>query len=212
MLSTVTNSQLKDINKMSAGKITTKTSFTFLPLTPAKWNDFEILFGERGACGGCWCMSWRLKSAEFEKNKGTGNKELMRKIVKSGEVPGILAYSENEPVGWCAIAPREVYTRLENSRVLKPIDEKSVWSVSCLFIKKNYRRKGLSIQLLKAAVEYCRSQGGHIVEAYPVIPYSEKMPDAFAWTGILSSYQKAGFREAARRSEARPIMRYYLEK
>lgn len=196
---------------MGPAKIKTTEIFTFLPLTEKLWNDFEILFGERGACGGCWCMTWRLKSADFEKNKGKGNKALMREIVNSGETPGIIAFHNNEAVGWCAIAPREKYIRLENSRVLKRIDEKSVWSVSCLFIKKTYRRKGLSVKLLKAAVDFCKSHGGRIIEAYPVIPYSEKMPAAFAWTGILSSYEKAGFKEAARRSAPRPIMRYYIK-
>jgi len=188
-----------------------KKVFTFFPLTEDRWGDFENLFGERGACGGCWCMTWRLKSSEFEKNKGHGNKKLMKKIVTSGEIPGILAYDGREPVGWCAAAPRETYVRLENSRVLKPIDNKPVWSVSCLFIRKSYRRKGLSVQLLRAIVQHCKSLGATIIEAYPVIPYNEKMPDAFAWTGILSSYIKAGFQEAERRSESRPIMRYHLE-
>lgn len=187
-------------------------AITFQPLTEERWDDFTELFGERGACGGCWCMTWRLKSSEFEKNKGSGNKQLMRKLVKSGNIPGILAYENDEPVGWCAVAPREEYIRLEKSRVLKRIDEKPVWSVSCLFIKKTHRRKRLSEKLLKAAIDFCKSKGAKIVEAYPVIPYSGKMPDVFAWTGILSTYERAGFSEAARISQSRPIMRFYLEK
>lgn len=187
-------------------------SIKFVPLTEKYWDDFEKLFGERGACGGCWCMSWRLRSSEFQKNKGEGNKNLIHEIIKSGEVPGILAFNKKEAVGWCAVAPREVYIRLENSRVLKRIDEKPVWSISCLFIRKDFRRKGLSTALLNAAIDYCHKKGVDVLEAYPVIPYSAKMPDAFAWTGILSAYEKAGFKQAARPSQARPIMRYYLRK
>jgi len=113
----------------------------FEPLTRENWDDFETLFGERGACGGCWCMWWRLKRFEFEKNKGKRNKEAMKNIVNSGEIPGLLAYSNGKTVGWCSIAPRERYPSLERSRVLKRIDDKPVWSVVCFFIDKRYRSK-----------------------------------------------------------------------
>ena len=74
----------------------------FLPLEKSRWKDFEQLFGERGACGGCWCMAWRLKSSDFENQKGDKNKKAMRKIVNNKEVPGILAYYKKRPIGWCA--------------------------------------------------------------------------------------------------------------
>lgn len=181
----------------------------FHPVTPGRWDDMVKLFGERGACGGCWCMSWRLKKADFERQKGTANKRAMKKIVMSGNVPGILAYLDSEPIGWISVAPREQFPRLERSRNLKPVDDKQVWSVVCLFIAKPYRARGVSIALLKAAVEYVRKQGGNIVEGYPVEP-NDKWPDAFAWTGITSAFVKAGFKDVLRRSPTRPIMRRYL--
>ncbi len=182
----------------------------FYPLDRSRWKDFENLFGEKGACGGCWCMAWRLKNSEFEKQKGNANKKMMKKIVYSNEVPGILAYYEKEPIGWCSVSPREKFVRLENSRVLKRIDDKQVWSVSCLFIDKKYRRKGVSTELLKAAVKHCKSKGAEIVEAYPTVPYNENIPAAFAWTGIPSAFENAGFKEVERRSKTRPIMRYFI--
>ena len=84
----------------------------FHPVTPERWSDFETLFGERGACGGCWCMWWRLKRSEFEKQKGEGNKRAMKKIITSGEVPGVLAYKDGQPVAWCSVGPREVFSAL----------------------------------------------------------------------------------------------------
>ena len=135
----------------------------------------------------------------------------MKKLVNSNSEPGILAYFKNEPVGWCAIAPRENYIRLENSRVLKRIDEEVVWSVPCFFIKKEFRRKGLSTELLKAAIEFGKSKGIKIIEGYPTEPYSKNIPAAFAWTGIPFSFLKAGFKEVIRRSKTRPIMRYYIK-
>jgi len=186
------------------------SKLTFHPLTPARWGDFEKLFGERGACGGCWCMSWRLARADFERQKGAKNKRAMKSLTAKGEQVGIIAYHSGTPVGWCAVAPRENYVRLESARVLKPIDDQPVWSIPCFFIAKDFRRKGLSVEMLKGVIAYCKKNGVKILEAYPIIPYTSNMPAAFAWTGILSSFKKAGFVEEKRWSKARPIVRYYL--
>ncbi|MBI3195630.1 MAG: GNAT family N-acetyltransferase, partial [Ignavibacteriae bacterium] len=80
---------------------------TFKPLEEKTWNDFVELFGERGACGGCWCMAWRQTSVEYAQNKGETNKRAMKKLVGKDEQLGILAYHEGKPMGWCAIAPRD---------------------------------------------------------------------------------------------------------
>lgn len=188
----------------------TKSGFTFFSLTPGRWNDFEQLFGERGACGGCWCMTWRVKKAVFDKQKGAGNKKAMQKIVTKGREPGIIAYYRGKPIGWCAVAPREEFIRLEGSRILAPVDDRKVWSITCFFISKEFRRQGLSSELLKGVIKYCRKKKIKILEAYPAEPYAENIPAAFAWTGIPSAFLKAGFEEVARRSKTRPIMRYYL--
>lgn len=179
------------------------------PLTSDRWNDFEQLFGKNGACGGCWCMLWRLSRKQFESQKGDGNRRAMKTLVESGDIPGLLGYLGGQPVGWCAIAPREHYPALNRSRVLKPVDDQPCWSVSCLFVHREYRKKGVSIQLLRAAVNYVRGKGGEILEGYPVEPKGDKpIPPAFAWTGIAKAYEAAGFREVARGSPTRPIMRY----
>jgi len=187
-----------------------KSRLVCLPLTPDRWDDFESLFGERGACGGCWCTYWRQPRSAFNANKGAGNRRLMLRIVNDGPPPGILGYLDGEPVGWCAIAPREEYSALTRSRILQPVDDKPVWSVSCLFVRKDQRMKGLSVQLLRAAVEYVKHQGGTVVEGYPVEPKTDTMPAAFAWTGLAAAFVAAGFREVARRSDTRPIMRYEI--
>ncbi len=183
----------------------------FYPLTMERWADLEDLFGPRGATGGCWCMWWRLTHSEFERQKGEGNRQAMRAIVESGEIPGLLAYAGGKAVAWCAVAPRDQLPRLKRSRILKPVDETPVWSIVCFFVKKGYRRKGITQQLLRAAVEYVKQQGGKVVEGYPVEPRKERMPDVFAYTGLASAFKKAGFTEVLRRSETRPIMRFYIE-
>lgn len=188
-----------------------KPKLAFFPLTKDRWSDFETLFGERGACGGCWCMLWRLTRKEFESQKGEGNRRAMKALVQSGQIPGIMAYSQGQPVAWSSVAPREHFPALRRSRILKPLDEVPVWSITCLFVEKQYRRTGISTRMIAAAVEHVKKQGGSVVEAYPVEPRKDKMPDVFAWTGLASAYITAGFVECARRSQTRPIMRYLIE-
>jgi GNAT superfamily N-acetyltransferase len=185
-------------------------SLSFHPLTSERWKDFETLFGERGACGGCWCMYWRLKRSEYNNLKGEGNKKAIKKIIMTDDVPGILAYDNHEPIGWCAVSPRPKYSALERSRVLQPVDDKPVWSVVCFFVAKPYRKKGVTIKLLDAAVKHAKKNGAKIVEGYPVEPKKGEIPDVFAYTGLSEAFLKAGFKEVLRRSETRPIMRYYL--
>ena len=152
-------------------------------------------------------MWWRLRRSEYEKKKGATNKRTFRKIVTSGAPTGVLAYAAGKPVAWCAVAPREDYPVLSRSRVLQPVDEQPVWSVTCFYVPKEFRRSGLTAKLLEAAVKYARKQGAKIVEGYPQDPKSGQMADAFAWTGLASAFRKAGFQEVARRSAGRPIMR-----
>lgn len=182
----------------------------FEPVSPDRWGDLERLFGERGACGGCWCTWWRLTAKEFDAQKGEGNKRAMEAIVARGEAPGLLAYAEGEPVGWCAVAPREEYPRLARSRVMKAVDEAPVWSVVCFFVAKAWRKRGVTTALLRAAVNYAKSRGGAIIEGYPVEPSKSRIPDVFAFHGVASAFKAAGFAEVARRSPTRPIMRYVI--
>lgn len=185
--------------------------YTFRPVAPERWDDFETLFGERGAVGGCWCMWFRLKRSEFESQKGEKNKQSMHAIIDRRDVPGILAYAEGQPVGWCSVAPREAFPVLDRSWVLKRVDDQPVWSIVCFFIARPFRQQGLSGKLLEAALDYAREHGAKIVEGYPVDPKKDSTPDVFAYNGLASTFLQAGFVEVARRSETRPFMRYYFD-
>jgi GNAT superfamily N-acetyltransferase len=190
----------------------TSSPLKFHPLTPKRWKHLELLFGERGACGGCWCMWWRLKRSQFEKQKGEENRKALKEIVDSGEVPGLIAYREGRPIAWCSLGPRENFPVLGRSRILKPVDDQPVWSVVCFFVAKPFRQKGITLKLLKAAQEYARKQGASIIEGYPTEPKKENLPAPFVWTGLASAFRKAGFKEVLRRSKTRPIMRYQCKK
>lgn len=195
---------------MTKNKTRRGAKFEFFPLSFDRWADFETLFGERGACGGCWCMWWRFKRSEFERNKGAGNKKAMKAIVRSGQIPGILAFADGRPVGWCAVTPRDNLPGLDRSRILKRVDDTPVWSVACFFIDKDWRNQGLSVKLLKAAVEYVKRSGGTVLEGYPVAPKKGRTAAVFAWTGLAAAFAAAGFEEVERRSATRPIMRYFI--
>jgi GNAT superfamily N-acetyltransferase len=189
----------------------TELNLTFAPLTPEHFPAFERLFGPRGACAGCWCMFWKMASAEYNLLRGDGTHNLMKARVDAGEIPGLLAYDGDTAVGWVAVEPRADFPRLGRSRVLKPVDEAEVWSVTCFFTEKSYRRKGVTVALLKAAVDYVAARGGKIVEGYPVEPKDKgTAPAAFVFTGLPGAFQKAGFVEVARHSPTRPIFRYQI--
>ena len=156
-------------------------------------------------------MWWRLKGSEFEARTGDENQKSLRSLVSSGVVTGILAYHGAKPVGWCAVEPRGAYGRLNRSRILKPIDEQPVWSVVCFYVDRKYRGMGVTVQLLGAVSDYAKRSGADILEGYPIDPMGESYPETFVYTGLFSAFQRAGFRECARRSEKRPIMRRHLD-
>jgi GNAT superfamily N-acetyltransferase len=189
------------------------SQLTFEPLTKENWGKFVQLFGERGACGNCWCMWYRLRKQDFQEGKeNEGNKMAMKELVWAGKPTGILGFYEDLPIAWCAFAPRENFLKLEKSRVHKRIDDQPVWSIPCFFIDKNFRRLGVSVELLKGVIKYARATNIKIIEAYPTIPTQEKLTDSFAWIGLFKSFERAGFQIVDRTSKNRPMVRYYFDK
>lgn len=189
----------------SARRAGARGAVEILPLSPARWPDLVELFGEKGACAGCWCMYPRLSGREW-RTRHAGNRRALQRLVRSGPPPGLLAFTDGRPVGWIAIAPRAEYRRLERSKVLAPVDERPVWSVPCFFVAKGARGAGLTVKLLRAACTWAAGRGATLVEGYPIEPRA-RMPAAFAWHGLAASFRAAGFREVLRRSPIRPIMR-----
>jgi GNAT superfamily N-acetyltransferase len=155
-------------------------------------------------------MGWRLSRQQYLRQKGEANKAAMHALVRSGDSPGLLAYDGSTPIAWCAVQPREAYPALQRSPSRKPIDGEPVWAITCLYVTRHHRRRRISVQLIAAAVEYARSQGGRVLEAYPVPPKPGVASTNYAFTGFVSAFQAAGFVECARRVETRPIMRLDL--
>jgi GNAT superfamily N-acetyltransferase len=191
----------------AAARVQARDDLHIHAVTPDRWGDLVELFGERGASSGCWCMWYRQSAREYEERSGEGNRRALKALVDGRGAPGLLAYLGSEPVGWVSVAPRVEFERLERSRVLGPVDGRRVWSVVCFYIHRRHRGTGVSRALLDAAIGFARDQGARVVEAYPKDPGEGTIANAEAFTGVPSLFEAAGFREVARRSPTRPIMR-----
>jgi hypothetical protein len=157
-------------------------------------------------------MWWRSKRSEYEERGNKGNREGMHEIVHSGQIPGILAYEGVKAVGWCSVAPRDDYSSLNRSPVLKRIDDKPVWSIVCFYIGKGHRNRGLMLDLIHAAIDYVRENGGMIVEAYPSVPKkSGELPPVTTFMGLPNVFKQAGFIEVAQPSKSKVILRYTID-
>ena len=187
------------------------TKARIVPVTPGRWPDLATLFGAKGACAGCWCMWMRLPKAQFDRQRGEGNRRALRALV-GRRPPGLIAYVGDDPAGWVAVAPRDEYARLGNSRVLAPVEGDGVWAAPCFFIKPSHRGAGLSQALLEAAAAHAARHGARAIEGYPNVNRAERQPAAFVWTGFESTFRRAGFEEIARRSPTRPILRKALRR
>jgi len=201
------------VTKQRDGVALRTDSIKVQAVTKKNWSLFVDLFGERGACGNCWCMYYRRSMTDFVAGKkNDGNFRAMRKLVWSGKPVGLIAIFKRKAVAWIALAPRRDFMKLSKSRVHKPIDDMSVWSIPCTFVRKEFRNRGVSVAILKGAIEYAAKHKIPALEAYPTIPTQKKYPDSFLWVGLYKSFKRAGFRIVDRTSRSRPMVRFYNDK
>jgi GNAT superfamily N-acetyltransferase len=181
------------------------------PLTPDRWDDLVTVFDRPGDPKGCWCMFYRVRGRDFDHRWGRGNREDFRGVVEEGPPPGLLAYRDGVPVGWCAVAPRDAYPRILRSRVVGPVDDApACWAVVCFYVVRSERRGGLAAALLEAAVAFATTNGAAAVEGYPKDTDGGTKHANEMFVGSMSMFAAAGFKEVARRSPTRPIMRRTL--
>jgi GNAT superfamily N-acetyltransferase len=176
---------------------------TIRPLTPDLWPALDDLFGAGGACGGCWCMYWRIGSA-YLKQPRERNRAAFREIVRRGPPPGLLAFDGDLAVGWCQLTPRDALPWLDRTWRLRRVDATPVWSLSCFYVRKGYRRRGVTAALIAAAVKAARRAGAPALEGYPL---DAGLTPSASSTGYASTFARAGFKTVARRVPPRPIVR-----
>lgn len=182
------------------------------PLTPARWPDLEKIFDARGcsAARRCWCMYYRRSGSRGAAGgwsmDARANRAALRRLVDAGPPPGLIGYRGKTPVGWISLGPREDYARLARSPVMKAVDDRPVWSVICFVVPSEYRGQGVAQALLEGAIAYARKRGATLIEAYPVDRPGRSGDDAM-WFGAKAMYDRAGFKEVARRKPERPVVR-----
>jgi GNAT superfamily N-acetyltransferase len=183
---------------------------TFAPAAPGRLADITAVIGACGDARRCWCAYWYRANADYRQGRKDGSNRLwLEERIALGGVPGIVAYREGRPVGWCGVAPRRAIARLSRSRTLAPVDDAEVWSITCFVVAKEARRQGLMRRLIAAAVDHARTQRARLVEAYP-LDLDRKAYPGELYVGTLGAFRDAGFVEVARRSATRPIVRLAL--
>ena len=190
-------------------EVKVKMKLIIRPLTPELWPAFEDLFGKGGASNGCWCMYWRIGS-EYHKRAREKNQSAFREIVKRGPPPGLLAFDGEQAVGWCQLTRRDDLPWLDKARFFKRVDDVPVWSISCFYIRRGYRKQGVMSALIAEAVKAAKRAKAPALEAYPV---DTEQPGSTSnvFTGTVSAFTRAGFKPVAHRIPARPIMRHDLK-
>ena len=193
---------------MKTKRMTVPVKYIVRPLTPDLWPSFEQLFGKSGACNGCWCIYW-LIGPEYNKRPRDKNKSAFRRLVKRGPPPGLLAFDGEAPVGWCLLAPRNSLKWLDSRPSIRRIAGDRVWSIPCFFVHRQYRKRGVTSALIAAAVTAAKRAGGSSLECYPI---EADAPGASGnlFTGVASTFARAGFKTIGRRGSRSPIMRRLL--
>lgn len=177
------------------------------PLTSALWPAIEDLFGEAGGKSGCWCMYWRIGS-RYRSQAPSQNKAELKALVERGPPPGLLALAGGIAVGWCQITPRSALPWIDQTWRLKRVDDLPVWSLSCFYIRKGYRKQGIASQLIEAAIEFARRNGAPAVEAYPID--ATQSPSSSS-TGFVSTFERLGFSRVPSPTVERPILRLQFD-
>lgn len=187
--------------------MTPSTAIEVVPATPDRWADLQTLFEGDGPRG-CWCQYWRQSSGAYGAGgPGSGERNLRAQTEAGPPAPGVIAYVDGEPAGWCGFGPRASMERLVRSRTIPAIDHLPVWSIVCFKVRVGYRRRGVAQALLDGAIAYAAEHGAPAVEAYPIDPEGRRLDVAFSYVGFTGMFEAAGFQrvlETDARSAGRP--------
>jgi hypothetical protein len=182
-------------------------ALAFHPVTPERLPGLARFLERHGKFRYCAGMRWRMASSAFSRSTKEERADALERLVQEGTPIGVLAYLDQDPVGWCSVAPRGSYAGLERYRALPRIDDRPVWSVVCFFVSTRIRRAGATLGLLKAAVEYAASERAEIIEGYPVEPGAR----LYTYMGSPATFRAAGFLDVTPRGQSRKVMRYFVK-
>jgi GNAT superfamily N-acetyltransferase len=191
-----------------------------VPANEASWEDLQTVFGTRGQASRCQCQRYKLRWREsFRSFPAEERAHRLRQQTdcghpESGTTSGLVAYLEDEPVGWCAVEPRTAYEGLvRNNRVpwegrTEDKTDDSVWAVTCVFTRAGFRKRGISRVLVRAAVDFARERGARAIEGYPMTTKNAILEELHV--GTEGMFADAGFEEVSRPTLRRVVMRVEL--
>jgi len=192
-----------------------------VPASGDRFSDIAAVLAPRGK-GACWCMYYRISASQYGRvsarelpQAARHRRDLLPSRAEQPPAPGMLAYLDGTPIGWCGLGPRTEFTRLQRSRTIPAVDGLAVWSVVCFLVRPGYRRRGIAAALLSGAVEYARDCGAPALEGYPVEATGARIDSTFAYVGTTSMFEASGFRritQTTARSAGLPrvVMRHGL--
>ncbi len=169
-----------------------------LPATAERFPDLAAILGTKDPDGNaCWCLTYRLPSKENRALRGRQRAEAVQELCARPLAPGLLAYLDDEPVGWAGVAPRADLNSFAHSRKIPHVDDLPVWTVWCFRVRAGHPRQGVAHALLAGAVEFAREHGAPAIEGYPVDNRGQRVDRTMAYVGTRSMFERAGFSLAA---------------
>ncbi len=185
---------------------------TIEPATVDRADDVEHALTGGGDGASCQCQWWTITNAEFNGSTRDEREGMLRAELEASVAPALIAYVDGEAVGWVRVGPRTAQVRLARTKAFAPNseeawDDPSVWAMTCFVVRREHRGEGLNARLLDAAVDHARSHGARVIEAYPIDPDQSPRRSANSlFTGVVSTFLAAGFREVARPKPERVIV------
>ncbi|WP_438353232.1 GNAT family N-acetyltransferase [Microbacterium sp. CJ88] len=181
------------------------------PATADRFDDAEHALSGGGDGAGCQCQWWSITNAEFNSTSRDERQALLLEEMAQEVPPALIAYVDGEAAGWVKVGPRPTQRRLPRTRMItqsttEPIDDDTVWAVTCFVVRREHRGTGLNARLLDAAVAFAHDHGARAIEAYPVDTGVGTHPANELYHGVLTVFENAGFVETARPKPDRPIV------
>lgn len=180
---------------------------TIFPVTSSRWDDFNSLFEGRGGPKSCWCMIWRsCETSPGTTDKSARKAAMQQRIILNATV-GLIGYLDGAAVAWCSVAPRMTFKETLGGLNDDSGEEEPVWSLTCFFVKRELRGRGISAQLTEAAEDHARAKGAKVIEAYPVDPTSP----SYRFSGFVPMFEARGFQKAGTAGARRNVFRKSLQ-
>ena len=189
------------------GRMASRSRYTSKELTAATWRDFEAMFSKHnGVWGGCWCMYGHGRTTFQIRGNAEAHRRAKRALVRAGTAHGVLVYAEGTPVGWCQYGPRGELPRIDGGRFYRKLsvpEDERFWRITCFFVGRGRRNRGVASAALDGALAAIRKRGGGVVEAYPFTSAAS----SFAYYGSEAMFRRQGFELVARLGKSQVVMR-----